>query len=145
MDYTKKGDTMKLSNFFKFPKTQYSTIKGDNMKTFIPVYKMKSSNFFKFPKTQYPTIEEVLISDDYVVLPEIKAKDLEEAYITLNLNHPDDFIYKINELASIENSCELFPTLHSSLSVEDILIEVIDEFELKYHYCDNSGWKELTD
>ena len=117
------------------------------MTTFIPVYNMKSSNFFKFENVPYPTVEEIISKEDYVVLPLIQANDLEDAYYILNMAHPTNFVNKVNELAANDTDHTKFPTLHTSLSVEDVLIEVMIDKNLNetynYHYCDLCGWKLL--
>ena len=117
------------------------------MKTFIPVYNMISSKFMKFSDVPYPTIEDIISKEDYVVLPPIQAGDLEEAYYILNMDHPEYFVKKVNELAANDPYHTKFPTLHTSLSVEDVLIEVITDKDgnetFNYHYCDSCGWKLL--
>jgi hypothetical protein len=117
------------------------------MKTFIPVYNMISSKFFKSSDVSYPTIEEIISKEDYVVLPQIQAKDLEDAYYILNMAHPINFLTKVNELSVNDPFHTKFPSLHTSLSVEDVLIEVItmnhSNETFKYHYCDSFCWKLL--
>ena len=112
------------------------------MKTFTPMYNMVSSKFFHFGD-KYPTANEVLDSDDYIVMPSLQANDLEDVYHILNMEHPKEHIAKVKTLSEIDPFHVKYPSLHSSLSVCDVVADVTDEANPTYFYCDSCGWKEL--
>ena len=111
------------------------------MKTYIVRYNMKSSTFHRFSKDSIPTKNEVITSADYITLGTIKAEDLDDAYRILNINHPENIIDSIRKLHDEDPRHTKYESLHSSLSIGDVLIDVQDN---KYYFCDNIGWEELV-
>jgi hypothetical protein len=110
------------------------------MKVFTAFYNMKSSNFFRSDKDIIPTVSEMMNDSAYVEVGEFKAKDLEDAYEILNIAHPEEVVNFVREMARKDPGHELFPKLHTSMSVGDILL---DNESSKYYFCDNCGWLEL--
>jgi hypothetical protein len=111
------------------------------MNTYIPLYNMISSKFMNFSK-EYPTVEEILDSKDYITMPQLRANDIEEVYEILNIHHPVIHTDKVKSLKNEDPFFTKYESLHSSLSICDVVIEIKDN-KIKYFYCDNCGWKEL--
>ncbi len=102
-------------------------------------YNMKSNDFHHSLCDSYPKIKEIKTNTDYIYLGEIEANDLEDLFFKMNYNHPKTVLDKVNELHESDKDYKIYPTLHSSLSCGDI---VVDENN-NYFYCDRFGWKEL--
>ena len=110
------------------------------MKNYTVRYKMKNSKFFRFDDEDIPTKGDILTSSDYVTLGQIKAKNLEDAFYILNMEHPENIINSIRKLAEKDPFHTKYESLHSSMSVNDVLI---DNETNAYYFCDSFGWKEL--
>lgn len=111
------------------------------MMKYTAIYNM-NSKFFRYPDEKIPTIDEIIESDDYCILGDVEAIDLEDAYYILNMNHPEHIVEKVRELAASDRNHTKYPTIHTSLSVCDILVEDNPK-GLKYYFCDNYGWEEI--
>ena len=106
------------------------------MKTFLAVYNMVSSDFFTPTVT---TLKEFMSSDDFVSIGSIQAKDVEDAYRILNIAHPIEIVKFIEDMAVRDSFCQHYESLHTSMSVGDVLVEYVDNGKV-YHMCDRHGW-----
>ena len=113
------------------------------MKTFTPVYNMVSSRFFRLNEDAYPSVSDVLDGEDYFHMPSIKANDLEEVFHILNMEHPEEHIAEVKKFADLDPLHVKYPSLHTSMSVGDVVADETDPENVVYYYCDSCGWKEL--
>lgn len=102
------------------------------------IYNMKSSNFHRFSNEKIPTIDEIISSDDYIVVGDVEADTIDDVYMILNVNHPPHILEKICRYAAVDNSHEVYPTLHTNMSVGDVIFS-----DDKYYFCDNFGWEDM--
>jgi len=109
------------------------------MKQFLAVYNMKSSDFFS-PKVH--SIEEFLTSNDFISVGIVKAEDVDDVYRILNIAHPIEIIKYIEKLHGDDPLGTEYPSLHSSMSVGDVVVEYTSEGKV-YHMCDRRGWTIL--
>ena len=112
------------------------------MKKFLAVYNMKSNRFFA------PTIisvEEFLKSDDFISVGTVTANSADDVYRILNFvsDIPTEeskavsaFVHK---LGGDDPFFTKYPSLHTSMSCGDVLIEYTPEGKV-YHMCDSCGW-----
>jgi hypothetical protein len=113
------------------------------MKTnFVPLFNMKSASFFRRNDEAFPTKAEILASGDYAIMPAIPATELEEVYEILNIRHPQNHCDMVHLMAQSDPKHEVYKSLHTSLSVGDVIIEYTAEGPV-YHFCMNCGWKVL--
>jgi len=112
------------------------------MKKFHVVYNMRSNRFFA------PTIisvKEFLNSDDFISVGSVTANSLDEVYHILNYvtETPTDEAAEVaayvHKLAESDPFHTTYPSLHTSMSCGDILVEYSPEGKV-YHMCDSCGW-----
>lgn len=113
--------------------------KREDKMEYTAIYNMKSSKFTRFDDEKIPSIIDVLTSDDYYVFKSFEASDLDEAYYILNMEHPKNIVDTVGLLAASDPDREDYKTLHTSMSVGDVLVEN----GTKYYFCDSFGWKEM--
>jgi hypothetical protein len=110
------------------------------MKSFLAVYNMKTSIFL--PPRVMPTKADINASDDYMCVGLIEAENFDHVYRILNCDHPDDVVEMVNKLGVADPFHTKYPSLHTSISCGDVLVDTSDD---SYYMCDACGWTKLEE